>query len=49
VKVLLRNPDREVNVTGGRLLHEVLAELGVSVFAVLVIRAGELSPVAVEA
>jgi sulfur carrier protein len=42
VNVRLRNPDRDVEVHGGRLLHEVLAELGVDPDTVLVIRAGEL-------
>jgi sulfur carrier protein ThiS len=42
MKVRLRNPDREVDVTGPRPLREVLAELGVDADTVLVIRAGEL-------
>jgi sulfur carrier protein ThiS len=42
VDVRLRNPDRDVKVAGGRLLHEVLAELGVDPDTVLVIRGGEL-------
>lgn len=42
MKVRLRNPDREVDVRGGRPLREVLAELGVDPGTVLVIRAGEL-------
>jgi sulfur carrier protein ThiS len=42
VKVRLRNPDREVQLEGGRPVGAVLAELGVAVDTVLVIRAGEL-------
>jgi sulfur carrier protein len=42
VKVRLRNPDREVQLEGGRPLSSVLDELGVAVDTVLVIRAGEL-------
>ncbi len=42
MKVRLRNPDREVDVVGGRSVREVLAELEVDPDAVLVIRAGEL-------
>ena len=42
MNVRLRNPDREVEVHGGRLLQEVLVELGVDPDAVLVIRDGEL-------
>jgi sulfur carrier protein len=42
VKVKLRNPDREVEVTGGRVIREVLDELGVNPDTVLVIRGGEL-------
>jgi sulfur carrier protein ThiS len=42
MKVRLRNPDREVDVAGGRLLQEVLAELEVNPDTVLVIRDGEL-------
>ena len=42
VKVKLRNPDREVDVVGGRAVRDVLAELGVNPDTVLVIRAGEL-------
>ena len=44
MNVRLRNPDREVEVAGGRLVQEVLAELGVDPDAVLVIRDGELIP-----
>jgi sulfur carrier protein ThiS len=42
VKVKLRNPDREVEVTGGRRVREVLIELSVDPDTVLVIRDGEL-------
>jgi sulfur carrier protein len=42
MKVRLRNPDREVDVVGGRSVREVLAELGVDPDTVLVIREGEL-------
>jgi sulfur carrier protein ThiS len=42
VKVRLRNPDREVDVVGGRPVRLVLDELGVDPDTVLVIRAGEL-------
>jgi len=42
VKVRLRNPDREVEVAGGRPVRDVLAELSVNPDTVLVIRAGEL-------
>jgi sulfur carrier protein ThiS len=42
VKVRLRNPDREVQLEGGRPVSAVLDELGVAVDTVLVIRAGEL-------
>ena len=38
----LRNPDREVQLEGGRPVSAVLDELGVAVDTVLVIRAGEL-------
>ena len=38
----LRNPDREVEVVGGRAVRSVLDELGVNPDTVLVIRAGEL-------
>lgn len=38
----LRNPDRTVEVAGGRILREVLADLGVDPDTVLVIRDGEL-------
>ncbi|MEW6060238.1 MAG: MoaD/ThiS family protein [Actinomycetota bacterium] len=42
MKVRLRNPDREVEVTGGRRVRDVLSELGVNPDAVLVIRGKEL-------
>ncbi|MGH2629427.1 MAG: MoaD/ThiS family protein [Actinomycetota bacterium] len=42
MKVRLRNPDREVEVAGGRAVREVLDELGVNPDTVLVIRGGEL-------
>lgn len=42
MKVRLRNPDREVQLDGGRPVSAVLDELGVAVETVLVIRAGEL-------
>ena len=42
MKVRLRNPDREVQLEGGRPVGAVLDELGVAVETVLVIRAGEL-------
>ena len=42
MKVRLRNPDREVEVVGGRPVRAVLDELGVNPDTVLVIRGGEL-------
>jgi sulfur carrier protein len=42
MRVRLRNPDREVEVAGGRTVREVLGELDVNPDTVLVIRAGEL-------
>jgi sulfur carrier protein len=42
MRVRLRNPDREVEVAGGRTVREVLGELEVNPDTVLVIRAGEL-------
>jgi sulfur carrier protein len=42
MNIRLRNPDRDVQVAGGRLLQEVLAELSVDPDTVLVIRDGEL-------
>jgi sulfur carrier protein len=38
----LRNPDRELDVAGDRLVREVLTELAIDPDTVLVIRAGEL-------
>jgi sulfur carrier protein ThiS len=38
VKVKLRNPDRELDVAGGRKVREVLAELSIDPDTVLVIR-----------
>ncbi len=42
MKVKLRNPDREVDLPGGRAIREVLDELGVNADTVLLIRDGEL-------
>jgi len=42
VKVRLRNPDREVDVAGGRRVRDVLVELGIDPDTVLVIREGAL-------
>ena len=42
MRVKLRNPDRELEVPGGRPVKSVLDELGISVDTVLVIRGGEL-------
>lgn len=42
MKVKLRNPDREVDVMGGRSVQAVLTDLGVNPDTVLVIRAGSL-------
>ena len=42
MRVKLRNPDRELEVPGGRPVRSVLDELGVSADTVLVIRGGEL-------
>ena len=42
MKVTLRNPDRAVDLPGGRPIREVLDELGVNADTVLVIRDGEL-------
>ena len=42
MKVRLRNPDREVEVAGGRKVHQVLGELGINPDTVLVIREREL-------
>ncbi len=42
MKVRLRNPDREVEVAGGRKVHSILGELGIDPDTVLVIREREL-------
>jgi sulfur carrier protein len=42
MRVRLRNPDREVEVAGGRTVRDVLGELDVNPDTVLVIRGGEL-------
>jgi len=42
VKVRLRNPDRELEVSGDRRVHDVLVELGIDPDTVLVIRDREL-------
>ena len=42
MKVRLRNPDRELDVAGGRPVREILDELGVNPDTVLVIRDREL-------
>ena len=42
MKVVLRNPDRELDVAGGRLVRDVLADLAIDPDTVLVIRQGEL-------
>jgi len=42
MKVLLRNPDREVDARSGCSVREVLLDLGVDPDTVLVIRGGEL-------
>lgn len=42
MKVTLRNPDRAVDLPGGRPIREVLDELGIDGDTVLVIRGGEL-------
>ena len=42
MRVRLRNPDRQVEVVGGRTVREVLRELDVNPDTVLVIRSGEL-------
>ena len=42
MKVRLRNPDREVEVAGGRTVRDVLDDLGVHPDTVLVIRGGQL-------
>jgi sulfur carrier protein len=42
MKVVLRNPRREVEVAGGRRVKDVLAELSIIPESVLVIRGDEL-------
>jgi sulfur carrier protein len=42
VRVRLRNPDRELEVSGGRKVREVLADLDIDPDTVLVIRDREL-------
>jgi sulfur carrier protein len=42
VRVRLRNPDRELEVVGGRPVRGVLEDLGIASDTVLVIRRGEL-------
>jgi sulfur carrier protein ThiS len=42
VRVRLRNPDRELEVSGGRKVRQVLAELDIDPDTVLVIRDREL-------
>lgn len=42
MKVVLRNPRREVEVTGGRRVRDILRELDVLPETVLVIRGDEL-------
>lgn len=42
MRVMLRNPDREVELAGGRKVREVLAELGINPDTVLVIRERDL-------
>jgi sulfur carrier protein len=44
VKVLLRNPRRELDVTGARTVRALLSELGLDREAHLVIRNGTLVP-----
>jgi sulfur carrier protein len=44
VKVLLRNPRREIDVDGGRSVDRLLDDLGLSREAHLVIRNGTLVP-----
>jgi len=40
VRLRLRNPDRDVDVTAGRTVREILDELGINADAVLVIPGG---------
>ena len=42
MKVVLRNPRREVEVAGGRRVKDILAELAIVPESVLVIRGDEL-------
>jgi sulfur carrier protein len=42
VNVVLRNPDREIDVAGDRPVRDVLADLAIDPDTVLVIRSGEL-------
>lgn len=42
MKVRLRNPDREIELTGSRRVREILSELDINPDTVLVIRAREL-------
>ncbi len=42
MRVRLRNPDRAVEVAGGRTVRDMLGELDVDPDTVLVIRSGEL-------
>jgi sulfur carrier protein len=42
VRIRLRNPDREIEVAGGRQVGDVLTELGIDPDTVLVIRDREL-------
>ena len=44
MKVLLRNPRREVDLTGARTVRALLTELGLDREAHLVIRNGTLAP-----
>jgi sulfur carrier protein ThiS len=42
MRVRLRNPEREIDLEGGRRVADVLSQLGIDVDTVLVIRDGEL-------